>query len=538
MRVLASEFRGPSGPLRVWLAGGLVAWCGVWPSGARATPPVIPEDVQVHVRQRVDYGYCPGVAVGVMSTNGASYFCYGFADLDGGAAVSERTLFEIGSVTKVFTTTVLADMAERGELGLTDGIQGSLPSGVTAPTRAGKVITLTHLAAHTSGLPGAPSNLEPADGNNPFVGYGEQRMFEFLNSYVLPRVPGVQYEYSNYGVGLLGWALARAAGTGYERLVIARIADELGLADTRIQLSAEQRTRLARGHSGVVPLPPFQMDALEAAGDLRSTVQDLLTFLAANRGWLPTRLRPAMVEAQRLRAATPTPGLSVGLGWHLYAMGTDTAVWHNGATIGQRAFAGFLRNGRVVVVALANSDFDVTDLGFHLLDSAAPLTALRQPAVVPESTLRHYVGRYQRGPGDSFELGLLRGHLTLGYSQDLGRRFTLHASGAARFYLTFPEATAVFRTNAAGQATALVWTQSGATTTYPKVRVPATLGIATSGDAVRLLLSGDTDRDYVIEASSDLAGWTPMATNTIWDGPILDTRVSGAGQRFYRVLEP
>lgn len=98
---------------------------------AQAQPPVVPEDVKTTVRQRVDCGYYPGIVVGLMNTNGPTYFSYGSVDLDGGRAVDENTLFEIGSIGKVFTTTLLADMAARSELELTDAIQSCLDQKVS-----------------------------------------------------------------------------------------------------------------------------------------------------------------------------------------------------------------------------------------------------------------------------------------------------------------------------------------------------------------------------------------------------------------------
>lgn len=505
---------------------------------ARAEPPVVPEDVRTAVQQRVDYGYCPGLVVGLMSTNGSSYFGFGSTDLDKGQAVDENTLFEIGSITKVFTTTLLADMAERGELKLTNAIQDYLPDGIEAPTRSGRVITLTHLATHTSGLPTAPSNLVLEAGDNPFSGYTERQMFEFLDSYTLTRNPGATYEYSNYGMGLLGQLLARHAGSSYESLIVEWIANELGLADTRINLTGNQQSRLARGYSGVVPIPPFNMDVLGAAGDLRSTAKDLLTFLAANRGWIATRLQPAMTEAQRYRYPTSTPGMSIALGWHLYTLNAGTAVWHNGATIGHRAFIGFLREGSTLVVVLANSDYDVTDMGFHLLDTSVPLSPVQQPAAVSEWVLRHYVGRYITANDEYFTVNLLRNHLTLQYSADMGRTFTLHATAANKFFLTFPEARGTFLTNGLGHATALVWTQSGSSSTCRKARLPSRLSLSRVEGRIQLSLSGDTDRDYVIQTSDDLGHWTNLSTNTIWDGSIVDTASKDYDHRFYRVLEP
>jgi D-alanyl-D-alanine-carboxypeptidase/D-alanyl-D-alanine-endopeptidase len=517
------------------LAGSTLGWLAGtgWPA-----LPVIPEHVKTTIRERVDYGYAPAVVVGLMNTNGPAFFSYGTTDLDGGQPVDEHTLFEIGSVTKVFTTTLLADFAQRGQLELTNEVQPYLPPGITAPTRSGRAITLTHLAAHTSGLPSMPANLVITDGNNPFSGYSEPQMYEFLDTYTLARNPGALYEYSNYGMGLLGALLARQAGSSFEDLVVQWIANDLGLADTRSHLTPDQQARLARGFSGVLPIPPFEMTALQAAGDLRSTASDLLVFLAANRGWQPTRLAPAMTEAQRSRSSTPTPGMSIALGWHLYSLNAGTAVFHDGATIGQRAFAGFLRNGQTLAVVLSNSDYDVVGLGFHLLDASVPLATVRRPATVPEPTLRHYVGRYERGSADGFAITLIRGHLTVQFSSDQGRGLTLHPSGSNRFFLTFPEASAVFTTNSSGRATSLVWTQEGTTTTYPKVPLPSRLSLARTNGTTQLTLSGDTDRDYVIQASAGLAQWSALSTNTIWDGPIVDPGSAAITQRFYRVLEP
>lgn len=502
-----------------------------------AAPPLVPANVQANIRQRVDYGYAPSIVVGLRNTEGTTYFAYGQSDRDGGRPVDERTLFEIGSITKVFTTTLLADMADRGELRLTNLVQDYVPSWVTVPMRQARAMTLTHLATHTSGLPYMPDNLPGTDGNAPFAGYSVEQMFEFLNRYTLPRNPGAAYEYSNYGVGLLGHLLASLAQTDYESLLGQRITDPLGLADTRITLSVEQRGRLARGYSGVLPIPEFDMAALEGAGALRSSASDLLTFLAANRGWIETPLYAAMTNAQRSRVSTPTPGLSVGLGWHLLTLSSGAAVWHNGATIGHRAFAGFVRNGPVLAVVLANSDYDTTDIGFHLLDPASPLGTVRRPADIPPDTLRHYVGRYQRTDTDGFTISLRDGHLILGYSADVGRLLTLYPITANRFYLTFPEAEGRFTTNSAGQANALVWSQAGQTTTYPKVRVPARLAVQPGATGIAIELAGDTDRDYVVEASTDFAEWRAVSTNTIWDSPIFDPAGPTFERRFYRARE-
>ena len=320
---------------------------------ALAQLPVIPSDVKGAVQKVIDYGYCRAMVIGLLNTSGAAYHVYGRLAYDDDRVPDEDTLFEIGSITKVFTTTLLSDMAARGEVGLTNSVQQYLPADVRLPARSGKEITLTHLATHTSGLPRMPTNFDPADWTNPYADYTVERIYAFLNSYTLPRNPGQLYEYSNFGLGLLGHVLERITGRDYESLVIAGIANELGLNDTRINLSAEQRARLAHGYSGVVELPNWDLGSMAAAGALKSSARDVLRFLAANRGWVSNRLSTVMADCQKQRVTTPTPGLSVGLGWHLLSLSAGTAVFHDGATGGYRAFAGFLRNGKTAVVVLA-----------------------------------------------------------------------------------------------------------------------------------------------------------------------------------------
>lgn len=185
---------------------------------------------------------------------------------DGDRPVSEDTLFEIGSITKVFTAILLGNMVERHLGALDDPVQAYLPSSARMPSRGDKRITLGDLATHRSGLLRMPDNFEPKDVENPFADYTEERMVQFLAGYELTRDIGTTHEYSNLGAGLLGSALSRRAGTSFEQLLIDRIGEPLGLKDTRITLSEEQRARLAQGHVAGRPAKNWDIDALAGAG--------------------------------------------------------------------------------------------------------------------------------------------------------------------------------------------------------------------------------------------------------------------------------
>jgi CubicO group peptidase (beta-lactamase class C family) len=133
-----------------------------------------------------------------------------------GIVSPQDTVFEIGSMTKVFTSLVLMDMVQHGEVAVEDPVSKYLPPSVHVPERAGRRITLKDLSTQTSGLPRMPGNFHPKNESNPYADYTAEHLYDFISGYTLTRDIGTTYEYSNLGVGLLGIALARRAGTDYE----------------------------------------------------------------------------------------------------------------------------------------------------------------------------------------------------------------------------------------------------------------------------------------------------------------------------------
>jgi CubicO group peptidase (beta-lactamase class C family) len=178
-----------------------------------------------------------GIAVGIVDANGRRFVSHGNFSVKDSRPVGNDTVFEIGSTTKVFTSTILADMVQRGEVSLDDPVAKYLPADVKIPQRGGKQITLIDLATHTSGLPRMPANFAPKDPGNPYADYTVANLFQFLSSYELTRDIGSKFEYSNMGVGLLGQALSRRAGMDYEALVRARVTGPLKMENTAIALS-------------------------------------------------------------------------------------------------------------------------------------------------------------------------------------------------------------------------------------------------------------------------------------------------------------
>jgi D-alanyl-D-alanine-carboxypeptidase/D-alanyl-D-alanine-endopeptidase len=308
-----------------------------------------------------------GIVIGVLDAGGTRRVI-----TIGDAPYNGRTLFEIGSITKVFTGILLAEMAERGEVRLEQPVAELLPGHVVVPSRNGRQIRLVDLSTHSSGLPRMPDNFNPGDAGNPYVDYTVARLYDFLRRHELRRHIGVEFEYSNVGVGLLGHALARRAGTSYEALVTARILEPLGMTSTKITLSPADVARLAPGHNARGrQVPNWDLaEAFAGAGALRSNVDDMLAFLAAN---LTPPEGPTLGRA--IRSAQTghfkgADGRKGGLGWGLSLLkGERNVLTHAGGTGGYLTFVAVDPERRLGVVVLSNQVPYVSRLGLHLLDA-------------------------------------------------------------------------------------------------------------------------------------------------------------------------
>ena len=263
------------------------------------------------------------IALGFIDPNGTQFYGYGRVSNSSNATVDQNTIFAIGSITKVFTTTLLADMVNQGFVKLNDPIEKYLPSNVKVPQYKGHKITLEDLATHTSGLPNFPSNycisfdpISPAfqhsiqyrkDLMDCTKTYTFNQFYQALSNTSLSREPGSKFEYSNFGMGLLGHILTLKSNmSSFDELLSKRILDVLYMNSTSIGLSDSQKSRLAIGHfNGGQELPTWYASNPIAPGPaLHSTVSDMLKFLSANMGLIKTKLDNAMQESHLIRHST------------------------------------------------------------------------------------------------------------------------------------------------------------------------------------------------------------------------------------------
>ncbi|GAA0480826.1 serine hydrolase [Paractinoplanes deccanensis] len=303
-----------------------------------------------------------GAVVGVLAGDDSAVRAAGSAGTD--------DVFEIGSITKVFTALALARLTVAGTVSLDDPLAALLPPDAKVPSRDNTPITLRHLATHTAGLPRLPTGMLPRlllhpNDPDPYAGCTTPMLLAALARTRLAATPGKRFRYSNFGAGLLGLALARRAGTTYADLIARETA-----------LPIPDPARLIQGHTRRGrATPPWHLADMAGAGALHSTAGDLLAFL---RHQLDHADDPAIRLTREVKHQI-NPFTWIHLGWmgrKLHArLGGQTHLWHNGGTAGFSSFAGFDPDNRVGVVLLSNTQRPLDQPATDLLRALAPSTA-------------------------------------------------------------------------------------------------------------------------------------------------------------------
>ena len=331
----------------------------------------LPGNVIQSVENRIENGNNPSIAIAVIDSKGISYYNFGKTSANG-KLIDEHSIYEIGSISKVFTAILLAQEVVEGKISLDDPIDPYLPENLIIPIKGQQKITFGHLSDHTSGLPRMPDNFAPANLQNPYADYSVEQMYAFLSSYTPVREVGSEYEYSNLAQGLLGHTLGLMNDQPYEDLMIETIASPLGMAETRISLSQKMKDNLAVGHSKGEEVENWDIPTLAGAGAIRSSTSDMIKFLSANLGHTQTDLAAAMELTHKIRHNT-AGNMRVGLGWHIKQGMHGDVFFHNGGTGGYNAFVGFVKESGKGIVVFSNSTENIEDIGFHLLDPSSPL---------------------------------------------------------------------------------------------------------------------------------------------------------------------
>src|SRR5438105_8125697 len=371
-------------------------------AGTQSVPP--DDEIRKILAERVgENEKAVGIVVGIIDPQGRRIISYGHRNAGDARPLNGDTVFEIASVTKVFTALLLADMVAKNEVALSDPASKYLTAvAIKLPEGNGHLITLLDLATHTSGLPFMPADAPPF--NDPTAAkYSTGDLKRYLASYQLTRDVGSDWDYSNIGYWVLGEALSARAGKNIEDLIRSCVLAPLKMTDTDFELSPTMKSSLAPGHDSALQPAPAASTVpiyaiMPAGGGLYSTANNLLTFLSQCMGYEPSPLAPAMNVALGNRRPVQ-PGNEQALGWNVYGKDPDQVIFRDGSSFGYASVMAYDPNSRVGVVVLTNQIGDVGDIARHLLRPDFPLAKLANTKhieiALDSQVLDSYVGRYE-----------------------------------------------------------------------------------------------------------------------------------------------
>jgi D-alanyl-D-alanine-carboxypeptidase/D-alanyl-D-alanine-endopeptidase len=414
------------------------------------------------------------IAAGVIDdgTIATAYYC---ADPNSQRPYDEHTAFEIGSVTKTMTAALLAEFIARGEVSLGDPIAKLLPPGTPVPSFNGREITIADIVTHTSGLPAVPATYRPPDINNPYAGASERDLLDALAATRLTREPGSKWEYSNFAVILLSYALAKRSGNDYETLLRERLLLPLGMNETYVARRPSQ-VHLAQGHlpNGTPAVPwDFHPD-MAGVGGVRATLPDMLRYLEGQLGTRASAVTPALEQTQKQVASVD--GHRMGMNWNLSTRNGHTRISHEGGTGGYSSFAGFDRTAKRAVVLLSDTALTASgglgSIGAHLLDSSIVVGGPHVVATADANLIDALVGKYRLRGGLGVELRRTAGHLAI--QADGQPEFEMGYDSVGDFYPLKFDALLRPKRKADGTYT-FTWFQSGAVLDAERLGQPAAI---------------------------------------------------------------
>ncbi len=327
-----------------------------------------------------------GMVVGLVTPTSEDYYTYGYKNASSGEPMTKDTIFQIGSVTKVFTSSLMVKLEQEKYLSIKDPIKKYFPPDFKYISPSLGELTLESLADHSSGLPAENKSFAMFkdvlgflwDGRNVWKSFEEEMMWEFFGNTDFGKLKNRNYYYSNTAYIMLGGLLSRAVpGSDYETLLEQKILSPIQMKDTKFELTPEQKGRLAQGYSGDAPLfMPAGKEielweikkGLRAAGSLFSSAPDLINFLKVNMKISEDGKKFDFSEAQARRVKTPFG--HAGLGWFVETLPKSRReyTYANGIIGGYTCFMGFDNNSKVGLVIMQNTMNLNNDIGKHLLD--------------------------------------------------------------------------------------------------------------------------------------------------------------------------
>ena len=376
---------------------------------------------------------------------------------------NSSTVYELGSVTKVFTGILLGDALARGDLREDQLAQELLPEGVDMPAGKRKFIKLVDLATHRSGLPRLPDNMPNVNNDDPYRDYDSKLAYEFLDQYTLKREPRALQEYSNFGASLLGLLLCRKYGASYEELLSSRITRPLGMKNTFVDIPDSANERVAKPFTAEgTETSPWHFADMPGAGGIRSTTADMLVFAKACLEPSTTPVGLAMEMAWKEHYSGGFTETRMGLGWHFGADGSTR--WHNGQTGGFAVMFLVDRKTQRALIVMANTssrELDRLAMDIDKLLQGKKVEPRSFPVFVkvPAEHMARLTGSYELAPNQLFSVSIVDDKLMVGLTGQ--QTFQVFAQSEVKWRYKVVEAELTFELPEQGNATALELYQNG-----------------------------------------------------------------------------
>ena len=326
-------------------------------------------DTDIHLKEKLKSAIEPqmstrsaGAIIGILDKGSVSYLSFGKKNLSNSSPIDENTLFEIGSLTKTFTSLLFSIAIEKGLV-----TNETTLSEIRQEWKNQKLgqIKLIELATHRSGLPKLPCNLKFKDERYPYAIYTQK---EFINSITddviahtkceIKNHPSLEIEYSNWGTAILGDAIAKVAHSTYPKLIEEWITKPLNMKDTVVHLNQEQKTRLAQGYQmDLKPIGLWDRKTLFGSGSIRSTAKDLMTYAQAMLHPENTSIKNAILRVQKLQYSHD--GFGIGYNWFVTPANN---IWHSGMTGGYSSLMKIYFKNDFAVFSLMNTANEINCL--------------------------------------------------------------------------------------------------------------------------------------------------------------------------------
>lgn len=324
--------------------------------------------IEKQANQYIQQGNSIGLVIGIVK-NGKT-FIKGYGSIHKEKLISPDSLsiFELASTSKLFTTSTFQLLVDEGQLKLDDKIQTILTDNVKIAS-SGQNTTLLHLATHLSGFPSLPNSFiaKMNDEKSPYKDLVTQDIYDYLRT-CEGKQPEGTFEYSNFGMGLLGHLLELKSGMKYEKLVTEKLLVPLKMKNTFVTIDSTHKSNIVQGYDeNGNPSPIWTDNCLTGAGSFLSNASDMIKFIKSNLKENETPISTSLIQTHKRQLNGET-----GLGWILPStadklLGNKDIVWHNGMAGGYSSFLAIDKPNDYGVIILSNKAIDASTFGMKMV---------------------------------------------------------------------------------------------------------------------------------------------------------------------------